>query len=138
MLPVNDRPCLFLSRMLGRVLGKDIPGIANRRLAASRESARIGHVAISRRLNDLNVWLVYVVSVMTTIGIEVKVSEAVDERRHTRKGLPLMLRRWWWCRWHVVLHVVFSDCLKIERQSWIRRQGVRKLTRRKLLFVEEQ
>ena len=64
--------------MLGRVLGKDIPGIANGRLATSRERARIRHVAISRRLNDVNGRLVHVVSVMTTIGIEVKVTEAVN------------------------------------------------------------
>ena len=35
-------------------------------------------MAISRRLNDVNGRLVHVVSVMTTIGIEVKVIEAVD------------------------------------------------------------
>lgn len=64
--------------MLSRILGKDIPSIANGRLVTSWERARIRHVAISRRLNDVNGRLVHVVSVMTTIGIEVKVIEAVD------------------------------------------------------------
>ena len=64
--------------MLSMILGKDIPGIANGRLATSRERARTRHVAISRRLNDVNGRLVHVVSVMMTIGIEVKVIEAVD------------------------------------------------------------
>ena len=35
-------------------------------------------MAISRRPNDLNGRLVHVVSVMTNIGIEVKVIQAVD------------------------------------------------------------
>ena len=52
--------------------------VANRRLTTSRDSARIGYIAISRRLNNLNSRLVYIMSVIIAIGIEIKVTEAVD------------------------------------------------------------
>ena len=64
--------------MLDRLFGEDIAGIANGRFAIARERARIRHVAIPRRLDNLNGRLVHIVFEVMSIGIEVDMTEVVD------------------------------------------------------------
>lgn len=74
----DNCPGLFLSHMLDRLLGEDIAHMADRRLAIARERARIRHMAIPRRLDDLNGRLVHVVFVMMTVGIKVDMTKVID------------------------------------------------------------
>lgn len=77
-LLVNNCPCLFLSRMLDTLLGENVADIADGRFAIARERARIGHVAIPRRLDDLNGRLVHIVFETMDIGIKVDTAEVAN------------------------------------------------------------
>lgn len=78
-LLVNDCPRLFASHVLDRLLNENVADIANRWFAIASERARIRHVAIPRRLDNLNSrWLMHVVFEMMSIGIEVNMIKVVD------------------------------------------------------------
>ena len=75
---VNDCPCLFVPRVLDRLFGENIAGVANGRFAVARKRAMIRHVAIPRRLDNLNGRLVHIVFEVMSIGIKVDTTEVVD------------------------------------------------------------
>ncbi len=75
---IDNCPCLFLSHVLNRVLSENVADIADGRFAIARERARIRHVPIPRRLDNLNGRLVHVVFEMMTVGIKVDMTEIVD------------------------------------------------------------
>ena len=75
---MNNCPCLFLSHVLDRLLGENIANIADGRFAIARECAKIRHVAIPRRLDNLNGRLMHIVFEMMTVGIKVDMTEVVD------------------------------------------------------------
>ena len=77
-LPIDNCPGLFLSHMLDRLLGEDIADIADWRFVIAWERARIRHVAVARRLDDLNGRLVHIVFEMMTVGIKVDMTKVID------------------------------------------------------------
>lgn len=133
---MNNCPCLLLSDVLNRVLGENITGVADGGFAIAKERARIGHVAIPRRLNDLNGRLVHVVFEMMTT-VQVDMPEVIDQSRHTWKAWPHNWRRRWGSMWHLMLlHIAFKDCLEENGRAGPRFEGIRKKAQRELFFVK--
>ena len=64
--------------MLDRMLGKSIAHVADGMFAIARERARIGHVAIARRLDKSNGRLLHIVLEMVAVRIEVDTTEVID------------------------------------------------------------
>ena len=77
-LLVSDCPCLFLSHVLNGMLGEGIAHIADWRFAIGRDRVRIRHVAITRRLDNLNGRLLHIVFEVVASGLKVNPTEVVD------------------------------------------------------------
>lgn len=77
-LLINNCPCLFLSHVLDGIFGEYIADIPDGGFAIAGKRARIRHVAIPRRLDNLNGRLVHIVFEIMAIGIKVDLTEVFD------------------------------------------------------------